>query len=371
LENILIIAGEQSGDIHGAALMQEMKKIDNSLTFIGIGGDNMIAEGLNALQHIKNMAFLGFTEVVKHLPFIISVQNELLKTAKQKEIKKVILIDYPGFNLSIARKLKKFGVEIFYYIAPQIWAWGKRRIKKIKKYITKMIVVFPFEKEFYENAGVKVEYVGHPLVDRLDKFNFCSRDNFFQKYGLDSEKDILLIMPGSRKHEIKKIFPEVISAASVLSIDNNFQIVVACSENINEEIFNSFNDIKFKVIKNESYNLLNLSKFGIIKSGTSTMEAALIGLPFVTVYSTSSVTYWIGKNLVKLRSIAMPNILADKMIIKEFIQNDLSSKNLISHINSFLNDNRKIEELKTELKKIKETLGYKSAPRLAAQIICS
>ena len=371
MNNVLIIAGEQSGDIHGAALMREMKAIESSIVFTGIGGDNMIAEGLKPVQHIKDMAFLGFTEVVKHLPFIISVQKQLLKLVNEKKIKKVILIDYPGFNLSIAKKLKKLGVTIFYYIAPQIWAWGKRRIKKIKKYIDKMIVVFPFEKDFYTNAGVAVEYVGHPIIDRLASFQFESRESFYANYKLDTAKDILLVMPGSRKHEISKIFPEVIKAASELTKRYNLQVVVACSENIDKNAFDSYRAYEFKVIRNESYNLLKLSKFGIIKSGTSTMEAALIGIPFVVVYSTSAITYLIGKLLVKLSSIAMPNIIAGRTIIKEFIQNNLTSEKLTKYIDEFISNKEQEVKFLRDLEIVKEKLGQKSAPKLAAEIICS
>ncbi len=234
-----------------------------------------------------------------------------------------------------------------------------------------MIVVFPFEKKFYSDAGVEVEYVGHPLIDRLRTFSFADKEMFCSQYNLAPNKEILLIMPGSRDHEIAKIFPEAIKAAERIAKEHNFQIVVACPENIDEKVFENYRETEFKVISNQSYNLLKLSSFGIIKSGTSTMEAAVIGLPFVVVYSTSALTYWIGKSLVKLNSIAMPNIIAGKQIIKEFIQNDLTKDKLYGYISLLLMNKERIFTLKKELENVKDELGQKSAPKLAAEIICS
>ena len=371
MSTILIIAGEASGDIHGAALMSKIKAIDKLAEFTGIGGGRMIDEGLNAKYHIKDMAFLGFVEVVKHLPFIRKVQTDIIEEVKRKDIKKVVLIDYPGFNLNIAKKLKQLGVKIFYYISPQIWAWGNRRIKKIRRRIDKMIVVFPFEEKFYKESGIDVEFVGHPLIERISEFNFDDRTIFITKNKLNPKKDILLLMPGSRRHEIEKIFPETIKAADKLAKEFGYQVVVACPENIEESIFDKYPDYKFTIIKNESYNLFKHAKFGIIKSGTSTMEAAIIGLPFTVVYATSQLTYLIGKTLVNVKNIAMPNIIAGKEIVKEFIQNDLTAEKLFNHIKILVSSPAAIESMKSDLTNVKEKLGNRSASELAAKIICA
>ena len=175
-KNILLIAGEASGDLHGSALIAELKKLDPSVNVYGIGGEKMKKAGMNILYPIDRLAFLGFTEVLKHLPFIKKVQREILTLVKEKGIKTAVLIDYPGFNLSIAKRLKKSGINIFYYISPQIWAWGAGRIKKIRSLINKMIVVFPFEEELYKRNNVNVEYVGHPLVERIDEYKLLSKE---------------------------------------------------------------------------------------------------------------------------------------------------------------------------------------------------
>ena len=198
----MIIAGEASGDLHGAGLIRELKKLDPSIEIYGIGGDRMISAGIKIQYHIKQMAFLGFVEVLRHLPFITKVRKNLIKKIEEEKINTVVLIDYPGFNLNIAKKLHAQGKQIIYYISPQVWAWGTGRIKKIRQLITRMLVVFPFEEKMYREANVNVEYVGHPLVENLENYELLSRDQLYSKLKLESGKDILLILPGSRKHEV-------------------------------------------------------------------------------------------------------------------------------------------------------------------------
>ena len=224
----MIIAGEVSGDMHGAALIHELKKLGSDLEVCGIGGNLMKNEGAFLLYHLNRMAFLGFVEVVKHIPFVKQVQSELIDMVLGRNIDTVVLIDYPGFNLNIAKKLKDLNVKIIYYISPQVWAWGKNRINKIKRLVDKMIVVFPFEKEIYQKAGVDVEYVGHPLMEIINDYKFLEKDELYKNYQLDSSKDILLVMPGSRKQEVEKIFPESIKAAEKIADEFNMQVIVMC-----------------------------------------------------------------------------------------------------------------------------------------------
>ncbi|MBU0473446.1 MAG: lipid-A-disaccharide synthase [Bacteroidetes bacterium] len=367
-KKILILAGEASGDLHASSLVTALLNSKNELKFSGIAGDNMISSGVEALYHIKEMSFLGFVEVIKHLPFILKVEKAIIEYVKLNKIKFAILVDYPGFNLRIAKKLKVLGVKIVYYISPQIWAWHQSRIKKIKKRVNKMLVVFPFEKDFYEDGGVQVEYVGHPLVERIENFEFKSKDNLLSELGI--KKDIFLILPGSRKHEIEEHLSELIKTAKIISDNNNLQTVVACSENLDVEYLQKFiSDNNVKIVKGNTYNLLKNSKFGIIKSGTSTLEATIIGLPFVVIYSTNKLTYELGKRLVKINYIAMPNIIAGKSVVKEFIQNDVNATLISDFIQSLLDDNSAIRNLKNELEIIKNKLGKSGASNNAAKII--
>lgn len=368
----MIIAGEASGDMHGADLIQELKNLDENLCFFGIGGDKMKAQGQTIDYHINQMAFLGFVEVLKHIPFIKKVQKNLIDRIQKENIKEVILIDYPGFNLNFAKKIKKLGIKIYYYISPQIWAWGRNRVKKIQRLVDKMLVLFPFENEFYTEHNIDCKYVGHPLSEQIGSYDFLSREKLYDKLQLDNEKDILLFLPGSRQQEIENLFSTCLPAAEKLCENFDLQLVVACSQNINESDFDKYKkDFSFKVIKNHTYDLYQHSKFGIIKSGTSTLEAGFLQLPFVIVYSTNWLTYKIGKMLIKISSIGLVNIVAGKNIVKELIQSEVNTENIYQSVESYLSNDQKYNELKNELSIIKEKLGTEEASKNAASIIYS
>jgi lipid-A-disaccharide synthase len=370
MKSVLIIAGEASGDLHGAALIKELKKLDSDLNFYGIGGNKMKSNGMELIYHSDRMSFLGFVEVVKHLPFIRKVQKELLDEVKIRKTKFAILIDYPGFNISLAKKLKALGVEIFYYISPQVWAWGKGRVKKIRKLVSKMLVVFPFEENFYKEKNVDAEFVGHPLIRELNEYNYLSKNELINKFGLLPDKEILLLLPGSRKHEVKDIFPAIYEAAQNIAQKFNFQIVVACASSVDESLLReTVKENDYKIISGYTYDLMKHSKFGIIKSGTSTLEAGLLNLPMIIVYKASALTYFIGKNLVKLDNIGIVNILLGKTLLPELIQNDVKSEKIFLEAEKILNNTEKYNSIKTELNKLHETLGNKNAAENAARII--
>jgi len=369
-KNILVLAGEASGDLHGAALIKAMKAIDPSLSFYGIGGDEMKSEGMQLLYHINKMAFLGFVEVIKHLPFIKKVQTDVLKLVEEKNIQTCVLIDYPGFNLSIAKKLNAMERKIIYYISPQIWAWGKHRIHKIKKLVNKMLVLFPFEETFYKKAGVDATFVGHPLIERISNYSFVERNEFFLKNNLDMQKEVLLVLPGSRIQEVAKIFPSVIEGAVAVARKFNLQVVVGCSSNIDEKTFKKLSAEKdYRVIKNKSYELFKYAKLGIIKSGTSTLEAALFGLPMVIVYKTNALTYLIGKRLITLQNIGLANIIGGETIVPELIQDAVNTKNILNECSNFLSDKALYQTISDKLKNLKDVLGTKDASKTAARII--
>ena len=367
---LLIITGEVSGDLIGASLIKELKKLNNSLKIVGIGGNRMRDEGMEVIYHIDQMAFLGFVEVVKHLPFIKKVQRSLLEIVDKRKIKYAVLIDYPGFNLNIAKKLKARGVQIIYYVSPQIWAWGKSRINKMKTLINKMLVVFPFEKELYEENGINVDFTGHPIVERVDQYDFLTREELYNKFNLKKGKELLLIMPGSRNQEVRKIFPESLKAANRLAAKYNMQIVVACSENMDENIFNDIGGIvSFKLIKGFNYDLMRNAKFGIIKSGTSTLEAGYFSLPMVIVYRTSFFTYFIGRQLITLDRIGMVNIILDGKIIPELIQSEVNEKKIFSEAEKILSNEQNYDLKKRKLENIRDKLGKIGASKNAAQLI--
>jgi len=367
---LMIITGEVSGDLIGASLIKELKKLDAGLTFFGIGGEKMCEQGMNILYHINKMAFLGFTEVVKHLPFIKKVQADLLAVAKKEEIKNVVLIDYPGFNLNIAKKLKKNGMKIIYYISPQLWAWGSGRMKKIKRLVNKMLVVFPFEEKLYKSNNVDVDFVGHPLIDRIKEYQFLSKEELFSKLDLDGSKELLLLMPGSRKHELEKLFPQIIKSAKKLADEFNLQIVIACSSNIDENLFYKLSgQSDYKVITGYTYDLMKYAKFGIVKSGTSTLEAGYFALPMIIVYKISGLTYLIVKKLIKVSKIGMVNILLEDNVVPELIQNDVSEGKIYDAGKKILSDKEYYNSVKLKLNMVKYKLGNEGASARASKQI--
>lgn len=368
--NILIIAGEVSGDLIGASLLKELRAVQPNINIFGIGGDKMIEEGMNISFHINKLSFLGFVEVVKHLSFIKKVQREILKLVKMKNISTAVLIDYPGFNLSIAKKLKALGLKIIYYISPQIWAWGSSRIEKIRSTIDKMLVIFPFEETLYKNNNVPVEFVGHPMLERIAAHKYLSKTELIKKFKLDDQKEILLLMPGSRKHEVEKIFPAEIEAAAKLSDEFNLQVVVACAQNMNAEIFRNLSVLKnFTLVTENIFDFMNHSKFGIIKSGTATLEAGLHQLPMIIVYKTVWITYLIGKNLVKLESIGLVNILFGEKIIPELIQSEVNADTIYERSKTILTDKTLYQNIKDKLSGLRVKLGTEGASKRAAKII--
>jgi lipid-A-disaccharide synthase len=369
-KNLLIIAGETSGDLHGASLIRELRRIDKEVSIAGIGGNRMKAQGMELLFHLRQMSFLGLIEILRHIPFVKKVQAELINEVKKRNIKTAVLIDYPGFNLSIANKLKKLGISIIYFISPQVWAWGTGRIKKIKKLVDKMLVILPFEEKLFRENNIDAEYIGHPLMEQIENYKLLSRDELFDKLNLNKTQEILLLLPGSRLQEVKKIFPEVISAADKLSKEFNLQVVVACSEDIDEKIFSNLTSLSgFRVSKGFTYDLYKHSKFGIIKSGTSTLEAGLFCLPMVIVYSTHPLTFYVGRKVVKIDRIGLVNIIAGEMVVPELIQKEANPVKIYETAKSILSDELKYEAIKKSLSKLKNKLGKAGASKRAAEII--
>jgi lipid-A-disaccharide synthase len=287
-----------------------------------------------------------------------------------KNIKNAVLIDYPGFNLSIAKKLKKIGTRIIYYVSPQLWAWGSGRINKIKNLVDKMLVVFPFEEQLYDVNGIDVSFVGHPLIERINDYQFLSREKLFNKFQLDLSKDILLLMPGSRKQEVHKILPVTFNAAKKLAEEYNLQTVISCSNNLDENLFHeTCEDFDIKVAKGHTYDLMKQSRFGIVKSGTSTLEAGYFEIPMIVVYKTSALSYMIGRTLVKVDKIGMVNILLDDNVVPELIQNDVTQENIYETGKEILGDENNYSLIKEKLSGIKNKLGTEGASARAANYI--
>ena len=294
----MIIAGEASGDLHGSGVVRELKHLRPNIDIYGVGGDKMKREGMDIIYHINELGFMGFVEVIKHIPFIKTMEHTLGQIVKFKRPDVLVLIDYPGFNLRFARIAKSYGVKIVYYISPQVWAWHKSRIKKMRAFVDKMLVIFPFEVDFYKAEGINAEFVGHPLLEvmesKLDRKNFCKR------FQLDEQKKILALLPGSRKQEIEYIFPEMLSAARRIALELDTEIVVGIAPTLDENYFRTLYNVEgVHLVKDLTYEVMANADFAIVTSGTATLETACFGTPMFIVYKTSWLTYLIGRYIVE------------------------------------------------------------------------
>lgn len=370
MKSICIIAGEPSGDLYAAEVIKHIFSENLEVDIFGIGGDNMIKNNFRAIYHINQLSFMGFVEVAKNIYTIKEIFKETVNQIKIKNPDVLVLIDFPGFNLRLIKKAYKFCKRIIYYITPQLWAWGKRRVNVLKKYVNELLVIFPFEKEFYEKENIKVTFVGHPLVEILNKKEYLSKNEFFNKYNYNLDKKLIAIYPGSRLQEIDKhldLIEDVIK-----KINNNFDvnIGIAISPLIDRKTFipfTKFNNVS--LIEKDRHNLLNYSDFAIVKSGTSTIETALFNIPMVIFYKTSWLNYYIGRCFVKIDSFGMVNIIAKKKIVPELLQREANSDNILKWCEKFLKDMNLTIKVKNELRLIKETLAGDGVAERVSKII--
>ncbi len=365
----LIIAGEASGDRHAAHLVTEIKKELPYAQFSGIGGEKMATQGVQLLYHIKDMGLLGFFEVLRHLPFILRVFSALEKWLKREKPTAVILVDYPGFNLKLAKIAHHLQIPVIYYICPQLWAWGLNRIKKIRKYIDLPLVIFNFEKEFYRKYNIDAQFIGHPLLDQIHID--MSEEEFRKKHGIHSQKQIIVLLPGSRNNEVKKILPIMVD--TILTIKNNHDLewIVAKSPTVSKDLYEQLlQDASFiKIMDVDLYPLIKYSKIGLVASGTATLEAGYLGTPMIVLYIVSPLTFLIAKFLVKIKNIALVNIVLGKTVVPEFLQKQANSINIKREIDRYLTDEHYYQFIKNELKKIPKILGDPGTARRAALMI--
>lgn len=361
-----IIAGEASGDLHGSNLIKALKKEDANADIRFWGGDLMESAGGVLVKHYRDLAFMGFVEVLMNLRTIF----KNIKFCKQ-DIEKfnpdvIIFIDYPGFNMRIATWAKQKGIPTHYYISPQIWAWKENRIKAIKRDVDKMYVILPFEKDFYEKKhNFPVEFVGHPLIDAIQSRNNISREDFIRENNLDN-KPIIALLPGSRKQEISKMLEIMLSVSDDFT---DYQFVIAGAPSQDYSFYQTFLKKKnVHFVSNKTYDLLSHSYAALVTSGTATLETALFKVPEVVCYKGSRISYEIAKRIITLKYISLVNLIMDKEVVKELIQNQLNTKNLKTELQKLLNpDYRK--NLLHEYDLLEEKLGGTGASKKTAKLI--
>lgn len=371
MKNIFILVGERSADLHTSEFIKAIKKSDFDYTFWGIGGPKMQNLGFEPIFPFEKFSVIGFAEIIKHLKFFSEVIKKIRTELIKREPDLVILVDYPGLNIKIAKIAKTLQIPVLYYISPQVWAWKKKRIHKIKKYTDKIAVIFPFEKKLYEKIGANVEFIGHPVSEEV-KIQF-TKEEFAQKYKLDKGKKWLAFLPGSRDIEIEKILPEMIETIKKLQSQNNFEFLISRADSVSHKHFSELIESqKSKLhIVEEIYDLIKYSNLVICKSGTSALETGFIGTPMIVVYKTSFLSYFIAKLLIKIEMISMPNIILKKKVVPELIQKNANSDKITAEINLLLNDEKKYQKMKQELLVLREKLGSKKTSKNLARIVNS
>jgi len=369
MTNILIIAGEASGDTLGAGFISEFLKLQPDSSFFGLGGDKMASLGVELSYHIKDLAFLGFWEVVKNIRFINRVEREILDQVDKIKPRMAVLIDYPGFNLRLAPKLKRRGIKIFYYISPQVWAWGAKRVGKIKANVDYMATIFEFEKEIYEKANVPVKWVGHPLLDEINIS--LNESDFRQQIGLEDNNIPIGLFPGSRIQEVSRILPEMLGALKIMrskrpEIRGIIGKAPALDKSIYEDLIEQ-SGCEATLYNGRTHDLMAHTRLNLVCSGTATLECAIIGTPMIVVYKTSLVTYLIARNLIRIPYIGMVNVVAGKKIVPELIQGDCRAGKIAGESFKYLDDIQYYDDVKAQLSRIKSKLGENGAAGKAAR----
>ena len=373
-----IIAGEASGDLHGSNLIKQIKLKDNAANIQCWGGDLMQAAGAKLVKHYRELAFMGFAEVVKNLPTIFKNLSFCKQDILSFKPDVLVLIDYPGFNLRIAKWAKEHNIKVAYYISPQVWAWKASRVKQMKLCIDKMLCIIPFEKEYYKTQwDWNVEYLGHPLVQVVQEFKVQSLqfkvDETTQQTTPNTKhqtKPCIAVLPGSRKQEITKKLPIMLEVAKSFP---NYEFVVAKAPGLDDIFYEPFLQPypNVSTVSNQTYQLLSNAAAAVVTSGTATLETALFGVPEVVCYKTSNISYAIGKRLVKIKFISLVNLIMDKLIVKELIQDELTTKNLVTELNDLLNNEARKKQLQDDYALLWNKLAAGgNASETAARIIC-
>jgi lipid-A-disaccharide synthase len=365
---LMLVAGEASGDKHAAHLAAAIKAINPQTQFFGSGGDEMRSVGVETLVDVRELAIMGALEVAAALPKFLRVFRQLREAANARKPDAVILVDWPEFNLRLAKKLKRDGHRVFYYISPQVWAWRQYRVRQIQRDVERMLVILPFEKEFYERHGVEVEYVGHPLLDSVRVT--ISREEFCQQYKLDPTRQIVALLPGSRRKEVAYIWPPMLDAVRALeSINPALQFVLALAPTIARAQIETASLPALTVVENDTYNAVAAADLAVVASGTATLETAIIGTPLIVCYRASELNWRLFTPLIKVPFVGMPNLIAGREIAPELLQHNLTGARLAEEIAALLGSTQRLQAARNDLVEVRAKLGDAQASHRAAQVI--
>jgi lipid-A-disaccharide synthase len=349
---ILISAGEASGEMYGAQLIEALLRRDSSLEFFGAGGDRMRAAGCKTVVDSKDLAVVGISEILSHLPRIYGLFRRLMEEAESRHPDLAIVIDSPAFNWRVARQMKKRGIPVVYYVCPQFWAWRQGRVRLLRKYVDKALVIFPFEEKFYRDRGVDATFVGHPLAE-ISRPQI-ERSEYAAKYKLDSAKPWITLMPGSRVKEVRMNLPTILESAEGLG--SGYEFLLPIAPTLDRSFLQGLLGSADVYLVAEALPALAHSRAGIVASGTATVEAAMMGTPFLMVYRVSSLTYFLGRSTVKVPHFAMVNLIAGKQIVSELIQQDFTAENVISRMNQILSQGPIRDQMIADLAEVRVRL---------------
>jgi len=359
-----LVAGEASGDLHGANLMKALKELDGQAEFRFFGGDLMQAEGGALVKHYADMAFMGFVEVVMNLNTIFKNLRLCKKDILAYQPDVLILIDFPGFNLKIAEFAKTQGLLVCYYISPKVWAWNQKRVLKIKKVVDHLFCILPFEVDFYKSWGMEIDYVGNPLLDAVDAFK--PDPDFIENHNIAGKK-IIALLPGSRKQEISRLLPDMLAVVNQFP---HYQFVIAGAPSFNMEYYRQFFAHKnIPVIFNATYDILNVAEAAVVASGTATLETALFNVPQVVVYKGNAITIGIARMLIKIKFISLVNLIMDSEVVKELIQQECNPSTIIAELDSLLNDKAYRHKMLADYDVLDEKMGTPGASAKTAALI--
>ncbi|MDD5643997.1 MAG: lipid-A-disaccharide synthase [bacterium] len=365
-----IVAGEHSGDLHASNLVKQIRERDPSAVFSGVGGPLMEKSGVKLHYDLTAVSVIGFIEVLKNIKYFRKVFFSVVNIIRSDSPDLVILVDYPGFNMRLAKFVKKMGIKVLYYISPQIWAWKPGRVKKMAEIADKLMVIFPFEKEYYKKTSLDVEFVGHPLVDILE--TRLSKEEFWDKFGFLPGEKVIGLLPGSRENEIKKLLPVMLKACRILYENCGIrQYIVGCASEelepmIRREIGKS--SLKIEISMDLTFDIMKYSDFIIASSGTATLQTGFFGTPMIIVYKVSWFTYFLGKKMIKIPYIGLANVVLGEKVVPELIQNGAIPAEIARQVSDIMNNKRKYAEIKMKLGKIKGLLGESGANKRAAEI---
>jgi len=369
-ESLLIVAGEKSGENYGAAVVRRFRELHPGARFFGIGGTKMAAEGVDILVPMGALAVVGLFEVVSHLPRIKRIFNRIRSEIEARRPAVAILIDSPDFNLRLAKRLHRLGVPVLYYISPTVWAWRKGRLESVKKYVDKMCLIFPFEEDIYRNAGVPARFVGHPLLERV-RASF-GRTEFCSKYGLDPGKTLIVVLPGSRRSEVRFHMPVLAEALPKIRQAAPCQFVFVLAEDLDPETLRPWlpaDAPDVRVVSENGYEAMAAADLALSSCGTANLEAALLETPLVAFYRVSALTYRVGIHLVKVEDYSIVNILAGERVVPELIQRDFTADHLVAEVKRILESGDVRSEMKSRFRRIKSELGREpAAANVAAEL---